>query len=151
MKKIIWIAAGVLLWMSCGDSEVQVPKDLLPNDSFIEVLIDLQLREGMGSYSRQSLKEAEAESLNSEFMEILEKHEVDPEDFKKTYDFYILYPELMEGIYEQVLDSLSKLESEIKQKFTKEERLLNDSLQKANQRKYDSIRGIAKPRNVEME
>lgn len=127
----------------CVNKEVHVPDDLIPADSFIEIMIDLQIREGMGSSAnRQQTELALQNEMPEDFLKIMNKHNTDADEFLKTFDFYSNHPQLMEGIYEQVLDSLSKLEAEIKQKFTKEERYLNDSLQKLNQRRHDSIRGI---------
>lgn len=140
MKRILILFAIVAV--GCANREVHVPDDLIPTDSFIEIMIDLQIREGRGGAVRNEQELAAKKEMPEDFLHILDKHNTDVDAFVKTFDFYSNHPKLMEGIYEQVLDSLSKLEAEIKQQFTKEDRNKTDSLLQLNRKRHDSIRGI---------
>lgn len=147
MRKLLFLF--LVLIVGCVNREVNIPNDIVDSETFVDIMIDIQIREGMGTYRRQNKGISTKDELPDDLVEILKKNNTTTEDFLKTYDFYVNNPELMEGIYEQVLDSLSKLEAEIKQRFTKEERRLNDSLQDVNRRRHDSIRGILRPARIE--
>jgi hypothetical protein len=48
------------------------------------------------------------------YANIFAGHGIDQEEFEATYDYYKARPDEMELIYEQVLDSLSKLDVQVK-------------------------------------
>ncbi len=142
MKNLISISF-LLLLLSCSDNEEVMPTDILDANTFAAVMIDIQLAEGMNSQkSYTSLNRGEPNKKVDPYTEIFEKLDVDPDEFRRTYDYYSKRPGKMELIYEQVLDSLTKLDVEVKQRYTQSERSKNDSLRDASQRRSDSIRGI---------
>lgn len=142
IKKILFLISVVFL-TSCVNKKVEIPEDIIDADTFTAIMIDVQLKEGMTTRTG-TVRGKEAQGFDP-YESIFENHGVEAEKFKRTYDFYSLHPDLMEGIYEQVLDSLSKLEAEVKQRFTKEERAKGDSIQRANRRRSDSIRELVRP------
>ena len=149
MIKNIFFLISVVFLMGCVSNEVKIPDDIIDADSFTAIMIDVQLKEGMTSHTGTVRRnEAKAQGFDP-YASIFESHGVKAEKFKRTYDFYSLHPDLMEGIYEQVLDSLSKLEAEVKQKFTKDERAKSDSLHQANRRRSDSIRELVRPGQIQ--
>ena len=141
MKYLISISFLFLLF-SCSDNEEVMPTDILDANTFAAVMIDVQLAEGMNSQKNYTSINREETKKVDPYSEIFEKLDVDPEAFKRTYDYYSKRPEKMELIYEQVLDSLTKLDIEVKQRYTQSERSKNDSLRDASQKRSDSIRGI---------
>lgn len=145
MIKNVLFLISVIFLIACVNKKAEIPEDIIDSDTFIAIMIDVQLKEGMTSHKGTVRgNEAKAKGFDP-YVSIFESHGVEAEKFKRTYDFYSHHPALMEGIYEQVLDSLSKLEAEVKQKFTKEERAKSDSLHQANQRRTDSIRALLRP------
>lgn len=144
IKNILYFISTILL-IGCISKEVQIPDDIIDADTFTDIMIDVQIAEGMTSHNRTNRRNKTEEQGFDPYISIFKKHNVEADEFQRTYDFYSHHPDLMEGIYEQVLDSLSKLEAEVKQRFTKEERTRTDSIRNANQRKSDSIRGIVRP------
>lgn len=136
---------SIVFLIGCISKEVRIPDDIIDSDTFTAIMIDVQLKEGMSGHTGAVRRKDDKPQEFDPYMEIFKNHGVKAEDFKRTYDFYSHHPDLMEGIYEQVLDSLSKLEAEVKQKFTQEERAKSDSLHRANQRRGDSIRELVRP------
>ncbi len=89
-------------------------------------MLDVQIAEGIKTQYAHSLNKDG--SLSRElYDEIFERHEIKEEDFRKTYGFYQSRPELMEGVFEQVLDSLSKLEAQIKKDYSSAHQSKRDS------------------------
>ena len=114
-----------LVW-GCGQKKEPVPDDLLDRDTFAALMLDVQLAEGLKS--QRSRSNTFSKDWSREVYEdIFIRHEISEEDFQKTYSWYQTRPDLMEGIYEQVLDSLSTLEAEIKQAYANETKAMRDS------------------------
>jgi len=146
IKNIIFLIFSLVLMGCAGNEDVEIPEDLIDSNTFTAIMIDVQLSEGMSTqknYVRNN--SAKDQAVTDPYAPIFKKHGVSAEDFKRTYDFYSHNPRRMEVIYEQVLDSLNKLDVEIKQKFTRDERAQNDSIRVANQKRSDSIRELPRP------
>src|SRR5690554_3601860 len=113
IKHILYLISIVFL-TNCVSKKVQIPDDIIDANTFTAIMIDVQIKEGMASHVGV-LRGQEAEVKGYDpYASIFQKYDVKTEEFKRTYDFYSQHPALMERIYEQVLDSLSKLEAEVK-------------------------------------
>lgn len=119
--------AVILLAWGCGQKKEPVPDDLLDRETFTSLMLDVQLAEGLKSQRSRSSTFSKDWSREV-YDDIFIRHGVSEEDFQETYSWYQGRPDLMEGIYEQVLDSLSKLEAEIKQAYANETKAKKDSL-----------------------
>lgn len=90
-------------------SEVKIPDDVMSKNEMISFLIDVHILEA--KMGQLSLSRDSAYEVFSHFeSEIFEQHEVDDSLYNKSLEFYYMNPEIMEEIYEAVLDSLSLYE-----------------------------------------
>jgi hypothetical protein len=125
----------LFLVAACGEPPAEVPpSDVLDRSKFTDVMVDVQLIEGMKIH-KLGPKRAKSPDMEAMYANIFQKHEVDKESFEKTYDYYKARPDEMELIYEQVLDSLSKLDTEVKKIYNtpgdRRDTLNRDSIQNA--------------------
>jgi len=123
---------------ACGEPAAEIPPDdLLDRDKFTDVMVDVQLIEGMKIH-KLGPKREKSPDMEAMYANVFQKHAVDKESFEKTYNYYKARPDEMELIYEQVLDSLSKLDVEVKKIYNTPKNLrdsLNlDSIKNARQR-----------------
>ena len=114
MKYLIALSQLMLILAGCSEPKSEMPADLLPADVFTAVMIDVQIAEGMKTQKASGNRFANSQTGEA-YSYVFEKHNVTKDDFLKTYTWYRENPEAMEAIFETVLDSLSKLEAEIKQ------------------------------------
>lgn len=132
--------------VACQSGEVTIPDDVVPKDKFARIMIDVQLTEGLKSqYTHRK-------SLGSDYVRVLydelfEKHGITEEEFQHSFKFYRTYPALMEEIYEQVLDSLSTLDAQIKQEFSTQNRAQRDSTKDGGAKRYNIPTEYFKPFN----
>ncbi|MCZ4407957.1 DUF4296 domain-containing protein [Cryomorphaceae bacterium 1068] len=132
----------ILIFTGCGEPEVEVvPEGLLDKDKFTEVMVDVQLVEGMKVH-KLGPKRERSPDMEAMYGNIFAKHEIEQKDFDATYDYYKSRPDEMELIYEQVLDSLSKLDVEVK-KIYNTPKNMRDSLN------LDSITSAASKRKLQ--
>ncbi len=110
--------------------KVIVPKRLLPEDSLVMVLTEIQLADGAITYKRISHKKV-GDEKQKYYAVIYKKYNLTPELLKDNIDYYNTDPDEMVKIYDKVLARLSQLEAKINLEVKEKEK------EKARQ---DSIR-----------
>lgn len=108
------IAIGLIfctvLLLSCGgETEEEQPENLIKKEIFTEMILELQLIEAHLNEVRMD-QSVIRDSANNFFQEVYEKHGTSFEGFNTTMSYYASQPEELQGIYEAVLESLSKME-----------------------------------------
>ena len=116
-RRFLFFVLTALIF-GCSEPSEGPPEDVLTKEVFTQVMIDVQLIEGMKIH-RLGPKREKNPDMELLYGVVLEEHEIDKEVFLKTYNYYKSRPEEMEIIYEQVLDSLSKLDAEVKKDYGK--------------------------------
>jgi hypothetical protein len=87
------------------DSE-KLPEGILPEKKMVEVLIDIQLTEGIAGAMPISYDSSQVLYRLLE-REVFLKHEVQDSVFTQSMVYYLQYPDKMDAIYARVVDSLS--------------------------------------------
>ncbi len=98
----------ILLLVGCV-SEKQ-PEGVLPEDKMVEVLIDIQLTEGIAGAMPVSYDSSQVIYRLLE-REVFLKHEVEDSVFIQSMTYYLQYPAKIDAIYARVVDSLSLKQS----------------------------------------
>lgn len=104
----------MLLLGSCmpeGLEEESKPAYFLPQDSMVELMVDIHLLEGA-----RIGKETIGDSLpiHAHYENVWEKHGIRKARYDSNFLFYSRNALLMDEVYEQVLERLSRLESAVK-------------------------------------
>jgi len=121
----------LLIMISCSTAEEEtIPENILRPEKFTAVMIDVQITEGMRAQGIDIV--FKGDSTIGPYEQIFDKHTITKEVFEVSYDYYLERPGQMELIYEQVLDSLSKLDAQVKQRFSAERKARLDSAKQAN-------------------
>lgn len=142
-KKIIWCFLVALITISgCKHSNTpEKPKNLIPEDKMVNVLIDLSLL-------------SSAKGLNKKIIEnngitpdeyVYQKHNIDSLQFSESNTYYSYFVDDYSNIYVRVKDSLEKL----KRKYTRLEQSENKiektpNIDNKKRIKRDSLRIIKK-------
>ena len=105
-----------------------MPDRLLPEDSLIEILTEVQLADGAITYKRISHKKT-GNDKEKYYAYIYQKYHLTPKLLKQNIDYYNTEPEKMIAIYDKVLARLSQLEAKINLEIKKETKAKQDSLQ----------------------
>lgn len=106
MKKYFLIP--LILLGSCIKPEPP-PADIIPKDMMTHMLIDIHVAE-----AKVATLSHFPDSSNAYYQlykaKVYKKYNVTPEKFQKSFDFYMGNVELMDDIYEEVIDSLGLME-----------------------------------------
>lgn len=114
MKLFSWIFILLLaLTFSCSDKEKRIrKKDIIPKEDLIIILADIHIADGIMNMPKYLNKYPGKDTL-SNYNDIFANHGYSREIFDKTLKYYSNHPDDFELLYENVLDNLSRFESEI--------------------------------------
>ena len=107
MKLFLSIFILCLFCASCGNSnKIKIPKYVLSQDTMIDVLADIHLVKASQQLG-MIIDTADTGKFTS-FEYVWKKHHITEDQYKKSLDFYTHNPSILDSIYENVLNTLSK-------------------------------------------
>ncbi|MEO6884411.1 MAG: DUF4296 domain-containing protein [Bacteroidia bacterium] len=89
--------------------EVEIPVNVLPREKMVSVLVKINLLEA--SIDLKSVQDNKT-NPNAPYFDPLKEEKITAEQYNKSFDFYSHHPVLMDSIYDDVLDELSKRKAE---------------------------------------
>ncbi len=96
----------LMAMLSCKNKDVtvEVPKNLIDKNKFVEVLVDVNLLEGHLTNLNVNMPEIKNNSLGK-YKSIFERHGIDNTTYQSSYDYYV-----QQDVYKEMVDSaLAKL------------------------------------------
>jgi hypothetical protein len=97
---------------SCGDgNKIKIPKDVISRDTMVDVLTDVHLIKAAQQMG-MVLDPSDTEKTTP-FEYVWKKHHIDEIEYQKSLDFYTHNPAILDSIYENVLNNLSKQKAEL--------------------------------------
>lgn len=112
MRKLIFIfILLVFAFISCEESVVPKPENLIKEKQMIEMLADIHLAEA--TFTRFRYDSTMQHSTSADFYyTILDKYQVVDSIFEKSFVYYASTPKSFEEMYRKVMNKLSILEQE---------------------------------------
>jgi hypothetical protein len=115
MKKSLLYIVVLLSLSACGGGEPKVPEDIMPKEKMVSVLEDVHILEAVMSV--KNIYGDSALRYSSEaYKAIYKNHHTTKDDFNKSFKYYAKHPKLMDDIYKDVIDELSKKQAEVSKK-----------------------------------
>ncbi|MBN1340893.1 MAG: DUF4296 domain-containing protein [Bacteroidales bacterium] len=109
----IW-ATVLLLGFSCTrplESRTPEPSGLIQKDSMISLLVDIHLAEAI-LYHKEKNGEKTKEYRHTLYKSVFEKHGTDAAAFEASFNYYQSDVDVIDDIYQQVLNALARLQGE---------------------------------------
>jgi hypothetical protein len=103
--------ASILLFSFC-DRRDKVPPGIIPPEKMSLILTDLSIAEGIMT-TEFILGDSAKKMAPYLYDDVLAKHGTPRKDFLSSLDFYLLHPEKLDHVYDRVLETLSKMESNL--------------------------------------
>ncbi len=112
MKKIFVLLLITTLFSCNKVKNSHVPADIIPEDKMVEIIVDVSIAESaINIQQRRGI--AANKNVKKYFDEVFKKHNVKKEDFQKSFKYYSRDPKEMKKIYTEVIEDLSRKQSEI--------------------------------------
>lgn len=138
------ILFSLLLLFLCACSREPKPDNLIEEDRFVPLLVDIHLADGYLS-TKPQLPDSLAYYGNGLYTKIFRRYGVDSAQFKKSYQYYAVHLTEMGKMYKSVLARLNAKNDSITKRLADEEmrksRRNADSVKKAY--KIDSLKQVA--------
>ena len=100
-------------FFSCGENKtVSIPPNVLSKEKMTEVITDIHLAEAEASI-RTFPDSTSKEKLS--FQKIFQNHSITKNQYDESLQFYMEHPEILDTVYDNVLNELSKMQGEAAQ------------------------------------
>ncbi len=111
MQRIVALILFVLV-VSCGEKKsVRIPESVLPVEKMAKVLVDIHLMEAAMNLN---INPVTAPTMNIKTgSDVFKKNNITKAKYDESLEFYSLHPELLNSVYEIVLNDLSKKQAEV--------------------------------------
>ncbi|RZT92348.1 uncharacterized protein DUF4296 [Ancylomarina subtilis] len=109
-KQFIFLLFAMILIFSCSPKE---EKTYLSKDDFTHILFDIHLADGVLS-TKNIVTRGKEYRPSYYYNSIYKKYNITPEQFDSCVSFYAQNSALYEKIYEKVIDSLNRLETQFR-------------------------------------
>lgn len=94
--------------VNCSRAPHKIPDDIIPVDSMVSLLVDIQITDAAIRISR-----LRKDSISILYNRILLEHTFSRERFEKSFTFYTGNPDIMEKIYDEVINEISRRQAEL--------------------------------------
>lgn len=98
MKKAIVFLFGLILIVSCQDSVVEKPDNLIDKDQMVDIIYDLSLLEAIKSSNYGALESRKIDPTTY----VYKKYKIDSVQFAKSDRYYASDIDVYSGIYDKV-------------------------------------------------
>ncbi|WP_372640528.1 DUF4296 domain-containing protein [Ancylomarina sp.] len=109
-KQLIFLLLATLLLISCAKKE---EKTYLSKDDFTRILFDIHLTDGVLT-SKNIVTRGKEYRPSFYYNSIYKKYNITPDQFDSCVSFYTQNSALYEKIYEKVIDSLNRMETQFR-------------------------------------
>lgn len=120
MRNLLMVCCLLLIASACRPKDRYVATDEMRNDipdsviafdSMVDITLDIHLAEAWTNESKTDSLSKD-ERLKQYYGQIFGLHQVSSERYKRSYQYYVAHPILMQDIYTRVTEKLTILESE---------------------------------------
>ena len=125
MKKITLVICSICLTMSCNNSVVDKPDNLITKDKMFDILYDISLIEAIKS---QNIKGGLSSKEGSNY--IYKKYKIDSIQFINSNKYYASNVEEYKKMFDKIKEKLNKETKEIELKIKKSQQKIPSTLPK---------------------
>lgn len=112
MKNIILSLLLFASLISCNseDKSISIPTTTLSKEKMIGIMLDIHISEATMNMTpiNKNVSEKPVPAID-----VLKKNSISKEQFDESFIFYTQHPLLLNEIYDEVMDSLSKMQAEV--------------------------------------
>lgn len=119
MRRVLIIVLLVITVLSACKNKEDVPEDILDKSLLKKVLIDVHLADA--SFFTVDPRNTDSSfTPENVYYSIFKNHQITRKQFEESVKYYSRQPEVLAGIYEDVIHELSRMEAEVTQEAQKD-------------------------------
>lgn len=90
------------------------PSGVLSKKAMTSLLVDIHLQEAIIRTGTHTGNDTDMRNYSrSGYLKVFAKHDVTPEEFKKSLDYYLLHVDELDDIYTGVINQLTQMQAEV--------------------------------------
>jgi hypothetical protein len=110
--RLFFCGIFLVFYCSCSKPKAEIPPGILSQKEMIPILVDIHI-----AHSAAELFKSDTSLTMSDYMSyILSIHHVEKAVYDSSITFYTRHPEIMQDIYDEVINELSKKQGEASSK-----------------------------------
>lgn len=116
MRNFLVVILMTMVIVSCyheNKPEAVAPDKLFTEDMLVDILTDIQLAEGIINQQRLQKVKSDKGFKDTIYIVLFKKYDITLKELNENLDYYNTDPEYMEGLFDKVLENLSKMQAEI--------------------------------------
>lgn len=131
MKKIVFII--VVFFISSCSKEVKIPEYVIPHDKMVIIIADIHILDGL--FTVNNVRRKFAKDSIDYYNAVFTNYGYTRSDFDTSINFYSNNIDEYDKIYEEVLNRLNEMETNIKQESAEEEAKKEEKKKKKKKKK----------------
>ncbi len=100
----------LMIFFSCTKKPVTIPETVLSREEMVSVLVDIHLAQALAGVNQ--FNDSAHYSLSDYSSSVFSRHHITREKYIQSLEFYTDHPELLDEMYTEVINELSKKQSE---------------------------------------
>jgi hypothetical protein len=121
LKNWALIICMAMLSASCNSILNSKPLGTLSEEQMVDVLVDIHLTEATLKIANDSLaRVGDTIEMRNRFAQVFRKHDIEPDDFNASLNYYLEHIEQIDKIYTEVINHLTALEAALAPKTNPE-------------------------------
>lgn len=105
-----------LLFSACSEKKTEsIPDHILSKQKMAEVMLDIHLLEASISLNVTNVDKYTIGNPTPNF-DVLKKNNITKKQYDESFDYYTQHPALLNEVYQEVLNELSKMQAEVMNK-----------------------------------
>ena len=104
---------GIIILSSCSREKEEVPSNIMPQKKMIEVLSDVHYTEATIQLRNLNYSDSTRKIAYGYYKEVFQKHQITPEQFKESFEWYKSHPEVMNDMYKEIITHLSEEQAKV--------------------------------------
>ncbi len=107
----------LLLFFACqpATENEKMPNDILHQDKMVSIMAEMHIAETMARNTIH-LGDTNVQTVINYYNFIYKKNHVTEETFKKSYDYYMMHPVLLDSVYSEIITKFNERQLHLKVK-----------------------------------
>ena len=115
IRKATLIFTCLFLFACTEEKKAGIPSHILPKQKMADVMLDVHLLESAMSLNTYRTDMVTNGNPTPTF-DLFDKNKITKKQYNESFDYYAQHPELLNEVYQLVLENLSKMQAEVMNK-----------------------------------
>jgi hypothetical protein len=104
----------VFIFAACGSGKDKIPDSVLPIDKMVQVQVGIHMLEA--ERGERTIDQSLAGTDTMSFQPVFQKENIKKSQYDSSLIFYSSHPQLLDEVYDKVINELNKMQAEEKKK-----------------------------------